>query len=111
MQDLQGCALAILRIQDVYHISAEKIANGKLSPKTLSPEMRATHCLELGLMNHQWEKYEDAYGWLTEAWERLGPLDRSNGITTKDVLQYLIWAEYKVRRLETKTLKDNNKTS
>jgi len=100
LQDLQGCALAILRIQDVYHISAEKIANGKLSPKTLSPEMRATHCLELGLMNHQWEKYEDAYGWLTEAWERLGPLDRSSGITTKDVLQYLIWAEYKTGRIE-----------
>ena len=100
LEDLQGCALAILRIQDVYRISAERIANGKLSAKTLSPEMGATHCLELGLMKHNWEQYKDAYGWLAEAWKRLSPLDKSSGITTKDVLQYLIWAEYKVRELE-----------
>ena len=95
-QDLQGCALAILRIQDVYNISAERIASGKLSHKTLSPEMDAAHCLELGFMRHQWEQYEEAYGWLIEAWKRMNPQDNSSGITTKDILQYLIWAEYKV---------------
>ena len=61
--------------------------------------MGATHCLELGLMKYYWEQYEDAYGWLAEAWKRLSPLDKSSGITTEDVLQYLIWAEYKVREL------------
>lgn len=71
--------------------------------------MGAAHCLELGLMNHHWEKYDEAYGWLTEAWKRLSPLDRSSGITTKDVLQYLIWAEYKVRGLKTRIL-DNKIT-
>lgn len=95
-QDLQGCASAILRIQDVYNISAERIASGKLSHKTLSPEMDAAHCLELGFMRHHWEQYEEAYGWLIEAWKRMNPQDNSSGITTKDVLQYLIWAEYKV---------------
>ena len=97
LEDLQGCAFAILRIQDVYHISAERIASGKLSAKTLSPEMGAVHCLELGLMKHHLDQYEDAYGWLAEAWKRLSPLDKGSGITTKDVLQYLIWTEYKVR--------------
>lgn len=91
---------AILRIQDVYRISAEKIANGKLSDNTLSPELRAVHCLELGHINHHWENYEEAYGWFTEAWQRLNSLDRSSGIKSKDVLQYLIWAEYKVRGLK-----------
>ena len=95
-QDLQGCVLAILRIQDVYNISAERIASGKLSHKTLSPEMDAAHCLELGFMRHHWEQYEEAYGWLIESWKRMNPQDNSSGITTKDVLQYLIWAEYKV---------------
>lgn len=101
LEDLQGCAQAILRIQDVYHISAEKIADGKLSNKTLSPTLGTVHCLGLGHINHQWEKYEEAYGWFMEAWKRMSPRDKSSGITNKDVLQYLIWAEYKVRRLET----------
>ena len=96
-QDLRGCALAILRIQDVYRISAEKIASGKLSDNAVSPEMRTVHCLELGHINEHWKKYEEAYGWFTEAWRRLSPLDRSKGMKSKDVLQYLIWTEYKVR--------------
>ena len=98
-QDLRGCAQAILRIQDVYHISAEKIANGKLSDNIVSPELRTIHCLGLGHVNDDWGRYEEAYGWFTEAWKRLSPLDRSNGMKTKDVLQYLIWTEYKVRGL------------
>ncbi|XP_067050828.1 prolyl 4-hydroxylase subunit alpha-1-like isoform X2 [Acropora muricata] len=95
LEDLKGCALAILRIQEVYHISAKRIADGNLSSKTRSPELSAVHCLELGLMKHHWQQYEEAYGWLTEAWERLTPQDNRSGITTYDVLQYLIWAEYK----------------
>ena len=104
IEDLQGCAQAILRIQEVYHISAERIASGKLSSKTLSPEMSAVHCLELGLMKHHWEQYEEAYGWLAEAWKRMSPFEGSSGIITRDVLQYLIWAEYKVRRVEKKSI-------
>ncbi|XP_068697453.1 prolyl 4-hydroxylase subunit alpha-1-like isoform X1 [Montipora foliosa] len=100
IEDLQGCAQAILRIQEVYHISAERIASGKLSSKTLSPEMSAVHCLELGLMKHHWEQYEEAYGWLAEAWKRMSPFEGSGGIITRDVLQYLIWAEYKTGRIE-----------
>lgn len=76
-----------------------------MAEKTLSPEMGAVHCFELGLITHYWDQYEEAYGWLTEAWRRLSPLDKSSGITRKDVLQYLIWAEYKVRRLEAKKLR------
>jgi len=102
-QDLRGCAQAILRIQDVYRISTEKIASGKLSDKTVSPEMRTVHCLELGHINEHWNQYEEAYGWFTEAWRRLSPLDRSKGMKNKDVLQYLIWTEYKVRGLERKS--------
>ena len=105
LEDLKGCALAILRIQEVYHISAKRIAGGNLSSKTRSPELSAVHCLELGLMKHHWEQYEEAYGWLTEAWERLTPQDNSSGITTYDVLQYLIWAEYKVRGTHWSTIK------
>ncbi|KAK2549197.1 Prolyl 4-hydroxylase subunit alpha-1, partial [Acropora cervicornis] len=100
LEDLKGCALAILRIQEVYHISAKKIADGNLSSKTRSPELSAVHCFELGLMKHHWEQYEEAYGWLTEAWERFTPQDNRSGITTYDVLQYLIWAEYKTGRFE-----------
>ena len=96
LKDLQGCALAILRLQDVYRISAEKIADGRLSDKVLSPTMKTAHCLELGHINHHWQNYEQAYGWFMEAWKRMSPLDKSSGIKKKDVLQYLIWAEYKV---------------
>ena len=62
--------------------------------------MRTVHCLELGHISEHWKRYEEAYGWFTEAWRRLSPLDRSKGMKSKDVLQYLIWTEYKVRRLE-----------
>lgn len=101
IEDLHGCAQAIFRIQDVYHISAERIADGKLSSRILSPELGTVHCLDFGHTYHHWEKYEEAYAWFIEAWKRLSPRDKSSGIRSKDVLQYLIWAEYKVRRLET----------
>jgi len=100
VHDLRGCTQAILRLQDVYHISAEKIASGKLSDNTVSPEMRTVHCVELGHISEHWKHYEEAYGWFTEAWRRLSPLDRSKGMKNKDVLQYLIWTEYKVRALK-----------
>ena len=66
--------------------------------------MRTAHCLELGHINEHWKRYEEAYGWFMEAWRRLSPLDRTKGMKNKDVLQYLIWSEYKVRGLERQSL-------
>ena len=66
--------------------------------------MRTVHCLELGHINEHWKRYEEAYGWFMEAWRRLSPLDRTKGMKNKDVLQYLIWSEYKVRGLERQSL-------
>lgn len=96
-EDVLGCVRAIMRIQEVYQISAKQIADGRLSNKTTSPKLNAEHCFEIGFAYYKWENYRQAYGWLMEGLRRLDePFEYHGPLERVQVLEFLAWTEYMV---------------
>ena len=92
-----GSITAILRIQDVYKLSARAIADGHLHQDISSKSLGADECYELGIVSNDQRNYEDVIEWMKEALKRMSPQYEYSGALTKiDVLEYLSWAEYKV---------------
>ncbi|KAL9971083.1 hypothetical protein ACROYT_G023569 [Oculina patagonica] len=100
-QDFMGSISAILRIQDVYNLSARAIADGELHQEKNSGGLGADECYELGIVSNDQGNYEDVIEWMKEALKRMSlPNEYSGALTKIDVLEYLSWAEYKVGRLD-----------
>lgn len=96
-QDFLGSISALLRIQDVYNLSARAIADGELHDGISSGGLGADECYELGVVSHDLEYYEDVIGWMKEALKRMSPPYKYSGALVKnEVLEYLSWAEYQV---------------
>jgi len=92
-----GSMSAILRIQDVYNLSARAIADGDLHQEISSGSLGPDECYELGIVSNDQRNYEDVIEWMKEALKRMSPPYEYSGALTKiDVLEYLSWAEYKV---------------
>lgn len=100
-QDFMGSISAILRIQDVYNLSARAIADGELHGGKSVGGLGVDECYELGVVSHKLEYYEDVIGWMREALRRMSsPYEYSGALAEPDVLLYLSWAEYQVSDLE-----------
>lgn len=100
-KDFIGSLNAILRIQEVYNLSARALADGDLHQTIPSGGLGADECYELGIGSNDQENYEGVTGWMKEALKRMSPPYEYSGALTKiDVLEYLAWAEYKVGLLE-----------
>lgn len=116
-KDFIGSLNAILRIQEVYNLSARALADGDLHQTIPSGGLGADECYELGIGSNDQENYEGVTGWMKEALKRMSPPYEYSGALTKiDVLEYLAWAEYKVGLLEdailhTKDILDEDPTS
>lgn len=96
-KDFIGSLNAILRIQEVYNLSARALADGDLHQTIPSGGLGADECYELGIGSNDQENYEGVTGWMKEALKRMSPPYEYSGALTKiDVLEYLAWAEYKV---------------
>ena len=92
-----GSISAILRIQDVYNLSARAIADGDLHQEISSGRLGPDECYELGIVSNEQRNYEDVIEWMKEALKRMSlPYEYSGALTKIDVLEYLSWAEYKV---------------
>lgn len=92
-----GSISAILRIQEVYKLSACVVADGKLHAGNNSGRLGADECYELGVVSDSKKNYDDVIEWMREALKRMSPPYKYSGALSKvDVLEYLSWAEYKV---------------
>ena len=92
-----GSISAILRIQDVYNLSARAIADGELQQEKFNGSLDADECYELGLVSNDQGNYEEVIEWMREAIKRMSPPYEYSGTLTKiDLLEYLSWAEYQV---------------
>lgn len=99
-KDYMGSISALLRIQNVYNLSARAIANGQLHDGNSSGGLGPDECYELGVVSHGLEYYEDVIDWMREALMRMSPpYEYSGALAKSDVLEYLSWAEYQVRRI------------
>ncbi|EDO30483.1 predicted protein, partial [Nematostella vectensis] len=95
--DLLACAEAILRIQDVYNLTAKQIAKGHISMATEPGlPLDADECYELGYTNHKWKYFEQARDWMWEALLQISMIQDNNLHSCGIVLEYLSWAEYQV---------------
>jgi hypothetical protein len=99
-EDVLGCVSAIMRIQEVYQIGARQIADGRLSNKTITPQLNADHCFEIGFAYYRWENFTQAYQWLIEGLKRLeDPFEYKGPLRREDILEFLAWTEYMVKLL------------
>ena len=99
-KDYTGSISALLRIQNVYNLTARAMANGQLHDGNSSGGLGPDECYDLGVVSHDLENYEDVIDWMREALMRMSPpYEYSGALEKSDVLEYLSWAEYQVRRI------------
>ena len=92
-----GSISAILRIQEVYNLSAHAIADGGLHQEKSSEDLGADECYELGIVSNDQGNYDNVIEWMKEALKRMSlPYEYNGALTKIDALEYLSWAEYKV---------------
>lgn len=93
-EDLSGAATALLRLQDTYALTTDKVAHGELQGIQNSALMTAGDCFELGRV-----AYNDADFYHTVLWmkEALLILDLENPPTMEKsvILDYLAYATFK----------------
>ncbi|KAM7437418.1 hypothetical protein ABFA07_012971 [Porites harrisoni] len=100
-QDFMGSISAILRIQEVYKLSACVVADGKLHAGNNSGRLGVDECYELGVVSDSKKNYDDVIEWMREALKRMSaPYEYSGALSKVDVLEYLSWAEYKLGLLD-----------
>jgi len=98
--DLDGAAVALLRLQDTYALPTSTLANGQLKGVENSPRMSAEDCFRLGSVAYNKQDYYHTILWMEEALnkveeEKEATIDRP---TLLDYLSYSVYMKGNVRR-------------
>ncbi|XP_058444730.1 prolyl 4-hydroxylase subunit alpha-1-like [Malaya genurostris] len=105
-EDLNGAAVALMRLQDTYNLDTASVARGELNGVQYSTEMSAGDCFELGRQTYLNGDYYHTMLWMREAMDRLS--QEVNRTTTKaDVLEYLAFSTFKQGNMQTALLMTN----
>ncbi|XP_022243855.1 prolyl 4-hydroxylase subunit alpha-1-like [Limulus polyphemus] len=92
--DLNGAAVALLRLQDTYKIDTSVLAKGYIQGTKHSSELTAGDCFELGRQSYNNEDFYHTVLWMQEALERAEEeIDKT--ADAAEVLEYLAYATYK----------------
>lgn len=97
-EDLDGAAVALLRLQDTYALDTSRMANGLIAPgANESPRLTADDCFELGRQSYVKEDFYHTVLWMQEALERLNTTSQENKDAVKaDILDYLAYATFRL---------------
>lgn len=97
-KDFEGSAQAILRLQDVYHLNANHIVDGKLEGSPyLGTTLNWFDCYVIGKAAYDTEDYQQSYEWMkmTEKFQSSNiSIDNRVGI-----LGYMAFAAFQVPNL------------
>ncbi|XP_055525461.1 prolyl 4-hydroxylase subunit alpha-1-like [Wyeomyia smithii] len=105
-EDLNGAAVALMRLQDTYKLNTASVARGELNGVQYSTEMSAGDCFELGRQMYLNGDYYHTMLWMREAMDRLS--HEVNRTTTKaDVLEYLAFSTFKEGNMQTALVMTN----
>ncbi|XP_055612351.1 uncharacterized protein LOC129758762 [Uranotaenia lowii] len=105
-EDLNGAAVALMRLQDTYNLDTASVARGELNGVQYSTEMSAGDCFELGRQTYLNGDYYHTVLWMREAMDRLS--QEVNRTTTKaDVLEYLAFSTFKQGNVHTALIMTN----
>ncbi|ELU02830.1 hypothetical protein CAPTEDRAFT_137611, partial [Capitella teleta] len=97
-EDLLGAANALLRLQDTYALSAHDMARGQVPGASLTANMTAGDCFELGRQAYNYEDYYHTLHWMQVALDLLNGEEKKNPTTDKaEVLDFMSFATFQVR--------------
>ncbi|EDW53521.1 prolyl 4-hydroxylase subunit alpha-1 [Drosophila sechellia] len=101
-EDLNGAAVALLRLQDTYQLDTSSVARGKLNGIQYSTEMSSDDCFELGRQSYVNHDYYHTVLWMNEAMARMleEPTNHTQSFTKADILEYLAFSTYKEGNIE-----------
>uniref|UniRef100_A0A0P5RN90 procollagen-proline 4-dioxygenase n=1 Tax=Daphnia magna TaxID=35525 RepID=A0A0P5RN90_9CRUS len=93
-EDLNGAAVALMRLQDTYKLDTHALANGNLLGKTYSRQLTAGDCWELGRQSYNNGDHYHTVLWMGEALNKFD--DESNKTVTREsILEYLAFSTFK----------------
>ncbi|XP_065371276.1 prolyl 4-hydroxylase subunit alpha-1 [Calliphora vicina] len=101
-EDLNGAAVALMRLQDTYNLETSSLAKGELNGIQYSTEMSSDDCFELGRQSYVNHDYYHTVLWMNEAMTRMldDPRNRTLAFTKADILEYLAFSTYKQGNVE-----------
>ncbi|XP_046656313.1 prolyl 4-hydroxylase subunit alpha-1-like [Daphnia pulicaria] len=99
-EDLNGAAVALMRLQDTYKLDTHALAEGKLlGGKKYSRHLTAGDCWELGRQSYNNGDHYHTVLWMAEALNKFE--DESNKtVAREDILDYLAFSTYKQGNLK-----------
>lgn len=99
-EDLNGAAVALVRLQDTYKLDTAHVAQGILNGVQYRTQMNAGDCFELGRQSYLNGDFYHTVLWMQEAMDQLSK--GKNDTTDKaDILEYLAFSVYKQGKFET----------
>ncbi|XP_055381326.1 uncharacterized protein LOC129611927 [Condylostylus longicornis] len=104
-EDLEGAAVALIRLQKVYNLNAQDVANGLLNGINFNKELSANDCFQIGKSAYNDNDFERTVHWMTIALEKL-PLQETDNIMMpyiekSNILEYLAFSIYKTGDIKT----------
>ncbi|XP_015115772.1 prolyl 4-hydroxylase subunit alpha-1 [Diachasma alloeum] len=93
-EDLNGAAVALMRLQDTYKLDTSHVARGVLNGVQYSTGLSAGDCFELGRQSYNNGDYYHTVLWMQEAMNRLQDEQNRTTTTKPDILEYLAFSTY-----------------
>ncbi|CAK9300112.1 unnamed protein product [Gordionus sp. m RMFG-2023] len=92
--DLNGAAVALFRLQDIYKVDTNKMAGSDISGIKNSPNLNAEQCFEIGRQSYVNEDFYHARIWMEEALRKWNE-EQDKTMEKEDILEYLSFSLYK----------------
>ncbi|XP_067938123.1 prolyl 4-hydroxylase subunit alpha-1-like isoform X1 [Watersipora subatra] len=93
-EDLEGVVAAVLRLQDTYELTSQRIADGTFTPINRSPPLTAADCYQFGVHAHDRQDYYHTLLWMEEAHTRRLREASNSTASLPSILDYLSFACY-----------------
>ncbi|KRT80516.1 hypothetical protein AMK59_8778 [Oryctes borbonicus] len=94
-EDLNGAAIALMRLQDTYRLDTASLANGEIQGVKYASELTAEDCFELGRQSYNVGDHYHTQLWMTEADDRL-KREVNRTVDRSDILEYLAFSTFKL---------------
>ncbi|XP_023317425.1 prolyl 4-hydroxylase subunit alpha-1 isoform X1 [Trichogramma pretiosum] len=93
-EDLNGAAVALMRLQDTYKLETAQVARGVLNGVQYSTGLSAGDCFELGRQSYNNGDYYHTVLWMQEAMDRMQEEQNHTSVSKPDILEYLAFSTY-----------------
>ncbi|EDV90363.1 GH12977 [Drosophila grimshawi] len=90
LEELQGAIKGLVRLQDVYNLTASDLADGNLNGKKTDSALNWRDCFEIGVQLYEMAEYKRALEWLVLADKLLDEVQGDNTLKmATEVYEYL----------------------